>query len=322
MFSFIRSGLARMLFAAAVLTLVSGTAAASPKVYVGNFKDNTVSVIDTASGKVTATVPVAAGPHGMAISSDGRWVYVSGDGSSTVSVIDTSTDSVAYSIEVGKGPHGNRLTPDGKLLLVGVNGDDRIAFVDTEKQTVIATTEVAKPHTIAITPNGKLAYVASQAPGNFALVIVDISTHAVVGSVKLDKPPRDLEIGHDGKALYFTQAGVNAVRVLDLTSDKIVAEISTGVSPHMANLFPNTTLGIALVQGPSELLLFDPATNKAVRSIGVGKQPHWVSVSGDGKTAYVSNEGENNVSVVDLDSGKAEVVATVGNAPRKLVIQP
>ena len=39
--------------------------AAAPKIYVGNFKDNTVSVIDSGSRKVVATIPVAAGPHGM-----------------------------------------------------------------------------------------------------------------------------------------------------------------------------------------------------------------------------------------------------------------
>lgn len=321
MFLSIRTGFARTLLAVSALALISGAAAAGPKAYVGNFKDNTVSVIDTATGKITATVPVVAGPHGIAITRDGHRVYVCGDGSSAVSVIDTATDRVAHTIEVGKSPHGNRLTPDGKMLLVGVYDNDRIAFIDTTKQSVVATTEVAKPHTIAISPNGKFAYVASQAPGNFALVIIDVGARTVVGSVKLDKPPRDLEFSHDGKALYFTQAGINAVQVLDPKSDKVVAEILTGPSPHMANFFPNTTLGIALVQGPGELLLFDPATYKPVRSIGVGKQPHWVTVSGDGKTAYVSNEGSNDVSIVDLASGRMEAV-TVGNAPRKLVVQP
>lgn len=110
MFSIIRSRLAHVLFATLALTLAPGIATAGPKAYVGNFKDNTVSVIDTAAGKVVATVPVAAGSHGIVITPDGRWVYVGGDGSSPVSIIDTTTDSVARSIEVGKGPHGNRLT--------------------------------------------------------------------------------------------------------------------------------------------------------------------------------------------------------------------
>src|SRR5690348_6250664 len=79
MSSIISTKLAQLLLAGTVLALTSGLASAGPKAYVGNFVDNTVSVIDTADGKVVATVPVAAGPHGMAISADGRTVYVSGD---------------------------------------------------------------------------------------------------------------------------------------------------------------------------------------------------------------------------------------------------
>ena len=110
--------------------------AAGPKAYVGNFKDNTMSVIDADAGAVVATVPVSTGPHGMAITQDGRTVYVSGDGSSSVDVIDTATDKVVKTINVGKAPNGIALTPDDRLLVVTVYGEDRIAFVDTSTQTV------------------------------------------------------------------------------------------------------------------------------------------------------------------------------------------
>jgi YVTN family beta-propeller protein len=75
------------------------------------------------------------------------------------------------------------------------------------------------------------------------------------------------------------------------------------------------------VQGPSEPLLFDPATNTPVRNVAVGKQPHWAATSGDGKTAYVTNEGSNDFTIVDLATGKTRKIA-VGNAPRKVVVQP
>src|SRR6185295_19007640 len=106
-------------------------AAPGAKAYVGNFKDNTVSVIDTGAGKVVATVSVAAGPHGMAITRDGRTVYVSGDGSSSLDVIDTASDKVVKTIDVGKAPNGIALTPDNRLLLVTVYGENRVAFIDT-----------------------------------------------------------------------------------------------------------------------------------------------------------------------------------------------
>lgn len=322
MFSVLRSGSACFLLAAFSLTIFFGSAdAAGPKAYVGNFKDNTVSVIDTAAGSVVATIPVGAGPHGMAVSADGRSVYVSNDGSSTVNVIDTAADRVTRTIEVGKTPHGLALAPRGSPLLVAVNGEDRIAFVDTSAQAVTASVSVPKPHTIAVRPDGKTAYVASQEPGHFALVVVDLTGRTVLRTITLDKAPRDLEFGHDGKSLYFTKAGVNAVEVLDPASDRIVAAIPTGASPHYANVFRNAAFGTAVVQGPGELLLFDPQGNKPLRSIKVGKQPHWIAVSDDGKTAYVPNEGSNDVSVVDLASGKTSTI-TVGNQPRKVVVQP
>ena len=200
-------------------------------------------------------------------------------------------------------------------------GEDRVAFVDTATRAVVATAPVAKPHTIAIRPDGKLAYVSSQQPGAFALVVIDIASRSVVKSIALEKPPRDLEFAWDGRTLLFTMAGIDAVNVLDSASDKITATISTGASPHIAMQARGAAFGTVVVQGPGELMLFDPATQKPVRSIAVGKQPHWMAPADGGKTFYVSNEGSNDVTVVDLASGTTKTIA-VGNAPRKVVVQP
>jgi YVTN family beta-propeller protein len=297
-------------------------AAATPaaQAYVSNFKDNTVSVIDTDAGKVVATIPVAAGPHGMAITQDGRTVYVSSDGASSVDVIDTATDKVVKTIPVGKAPNGVALTPDNRWLLAAVYDENLIAFVDTSAQTVVATVAVPKPHTIAISPDGQRAVVTVQEPGHFGLALIDLATRSVVRTLALEKTPRDGEFGYDGKAFYFTQAGVSAVQVLDPASDRIVAQIPTGVSPHFVGYPRGAAFGIVVVQGPGELLVFDPATTKPVRSVTVGKQPHWATVSGDGTTAYVTNEGSNDVTVVELATGRTATIA-VGNAPRKVVVQ-
>jgi len=308
-----------------VISLIFGLmqptfAAPATKAYVANFKDNTVSVIDTEAGKVIATVPVAAGPHGMAITRDGGTVYVSGDGSSSVDVIDTAIDKVVKTINVGKAPNGVALTPDNRLLLVAVYDENRVVFVDTSTQNIVGAITVPKPHTIAMSPNGKSAYVTVQEPGHFALALIDVPTRGVVRSLALDKTPRDGEFSYDGKMFYFTQAGVGSVQVLDPVSDKIVAQIPTGVSPHFVGYPSGSKFGIVVVQGPGELSLFDPTTNKPTGNVTVGKQPHWAATSGDGKTTYVTNEGSNDVTVVDLATGRTETIA-VGNAPRKVVVQ-
>ena len=309
------------LLAAALVGQTSLVAqAAGPKAYVGNFSDNTISVLDLSNGSVLSTIAVSAGPHGMVVSADGKTVYMSGEGSANVDVIDTATDRTRRTIQVGKTPHGLALTPDGATLLVGVYGEDRVAFVGTATLAEAGSVAVPKPHTIAVRPDGAVAYVASQEPGKFALVVVDLKSKSVLRTLPLDKPPRDLEFGYDGKALYYTQAGVPTVQVLDPASDRIVAQIPTGGSPHIAGVYRGAPAGTAIVQTTGELLLFDATTNAPIRSIAVGKQPHWISVAG-GKTAVVTNEGSNDVSVVDLATGAVRTIA-VGKAPRKVVVQP
>lgn len=314
-------GFARILVIFAALAASAGSAlAAGPKAYVGNFKDSTVSVIDTGTERVVATLPVAAGPDGIIVAPDGRSVFVSGSGAAAVSEIDAASDRVTRAIDVGKGPQGLAITADGKWLLVAVNGDDRVAFVDTTAHGVSATVPVPKPHTIAIRPDGRQAYVASQEPGHFALVVIDMATRAVVTQIPLDKPPRDLEFSHDGKSLYLTLAGVAAVQVLDPANNQWGSPVPTGVSPHIAQHFAGMASGVVVVQGPGEVMLFDPAAHTAVRSIPVGKQPHWLDLSADGRKLWVSNEGSNDVSVVDLAGGPMRTVQ-VGNAPRKIALQ-
>src|SRR5262245_32363552 len=54
----------------------SPSAATARKAYVGLFKDNAVAVLDTGTDRVLRTIPIPPGPHGIAITPDGRKVYV------------------------------------------------------------------------------------------------------------------------------------------------------------------------------------------------------------------------------------------------------
>jgi YVTN family beta-propeller protein len=71
---------------------------------VANHASNTVSVIDTATNTMAATVAVGSGPKGVAVTPDGTRVYVANYYSYTVSVIDTAADVVTATVAVGSGP--------------------------------------------------------------------------------------------------------------------------------------------------------------------------------------------------------------------------
>ena len=63
---------------------------------------NNVSVIDTTTNTVTATVPVGITPLGVAVTPDGKKVYVTNAESNNVSVIDTATNNVTATVNAGK----------------------------------------------------------------------------------------------------------------------------------------------------------------------------------------------------------------------------
>jgi len=74
------------------------------RLYTASLSSNAVSVIDTASNLVVATISVGAAPMGVAVTPNGTRVYVTNTQSSSVSVIDTATDTVIHSVAVGSFP--------------------------------------------------------------------------------------------------------------------------------------------------------------------------------------------------------------------------
>ena len=68
--------------------------------------DNSVSVIDTETNHVSATIKTGKGAHGVVISNDGKRAFISNIEDNTVSVIDTATRKLIQTIKVGEGPNG------------------------------------------------------------------------------------------------------------------------------------------------------------------------------------------------------------------------
>ena len=150
--------------------------------------------------------------------------------------------------------------------------------------------------------------------------MVDLAARSVARRIELDKPPRDPEFSHDGKYLYVTRRRrQRAARASTPPPRSRSPRSRPAPSPHLGKWFAGAAVGTIVVQGPGELQLFDPTSQAPLRSVAVGKQPHWMA--SDGKTVWVTNEGSNDVTAVDLASGRTSTIA-VGNAPRKIVVQP
>jgi len=73
--------------------------------YVVNYGDSTVTVIDPQKQVANATVKVGAGPQAIAIDSNAGLVYVANTHANTVSVIDTRSNAVVATVPAGTNPY-------------------------------------------------------------------------------------------------------------------------------------------------------------------------------------------------------------------------
>jgi YVTN family beta-propeller protein len=111
------------------------------RLFVSNWGEKTVSVVDVASQKVIKTIPVGFNPNDMVQSADGR-LFVACSNENTVYVIDTRTLAVLETISVAltpKAPEGstpNSLALDArrKLLFVANADNNDVAVVDVHKR--------------------------------------------------------------------------------------------------------------------------------------------------------------------------------------------
>ena len=120
-----------------------GMAVSGNYIYVANFNDDTVRVIDTTSGTVDG-LPIAVGnqPYGVTFSPDGTLAYVANYGDNTVTVIDTATRTVVDinpatpgvdNIQVGSYPADVAVSPDGTVYVTN-SGSNTVSVISFTQQ--------------------------------------------------------------------------------------------------------------------------------------------------------------------------------------------
>lgn len=96
------------------------------RLYVANATSDSVSVIDTSTDSVTATVglspypqaPMGSMPNAVAVSPDGKTLYVANGGNNDVAVVDTGTLSIRGLIPTAWFPSALMVSRDGRFLYV------------------------------------------------------------------------------------------------------------------------------------------------------------------------------------------------------------
>lgn len=289
------------------------------KAYIGLYGDGAIGVLDLDSQRVVKTIPVSA-PDGIVITPDGKKVFVSSGDSGSVKVLDTASDTIAASIDVGAKPAGLTITPDGSLVVAAVGGADEVVIIDASQNAVARRVPVGQAHSSCVTADGHYAYVGSQVTAAPAIVKVDLDADSPTQTFAVDKSPRALAC--DSGRIYFTVVGLDAVEVLDPKSGTLATPIPSGGSPHDLRPAQPGQTELVVSQTAGDLELIDVPGAAVIAQVPTGKLAHWIALTEDRTVAYVTNEGDDSVAVVDLEQRVVTDTIAVGKAPRKIVLQP
>jgi YVTN family beta-propeller protein len=148
-----------------------------------------VRVVDLASGKVVARVPVGHVPRGIALSPDNRQIYITNAWSDTVSVIDAATLKVVQTLPTGFEPAGIVVDRSGKTVYVAnrLSGDISVIDLKTGQETKRLLAGRGASY-LALSPDGKLIFATHIYPNpgtfrsqpNSELTVIDTARQMVV----------------------------------------------------------------------------------------------------------------------------------------------
>jgi YVTN family beta-propeller protein len=274
---------------------VNHGAAAAPdgsRYYISNEGNSTLDIADAKTLKVTKSIALTGHPNNIAISKDGRRVYVSiAVAPGAVDVIDTTSQERVKSIPVKGAVHNTYVTPDGKFVVSGSIASKTITVIDqkTEEPVWSLTMDLGiRPMTFAANPDGSTKWIFAQLSGLNGFSVVDFATHKEINRINLPALP-------PGKAPYLV--GGSESHGMAVTSDG-------------KTLIVNSRLNTAIYS-------YSLPDLKLLGSAEVGKSPDWVTLTPDGKTAYVACAASNFVSVVDIKSMKEVTRIPVGEVPKR-----
>lgn len=325
-------GLRRRAFVLAALLLGSSAAVkAAPFAYVPNdglpgSGPSTVSVIDTATNTVVATIPVSIRPRTVSVSPTQVFITNQGDlapaDTGSVSVIHAATNTVTASIPV---PGAFGIAWSGTRLYVA-GSNDNISVVSLTTNTVISTIHIpggipsagvgAEPIGVVASPSGARVYVA-----NFidqSVSVIDTASLSIVATVSLGAQPQAIAIDPSGSRVYT--ANLNSVSVIDTATNALITNIPASgangldwpqglaVNPAGTSLYVTNSIG-------STVSVFSTATLNPTAIIATGGSPQGISFTPDGSRVYVADKNQDLVHAISTASNTVIASIPVGITP-------
>jgi YVTN family beta-propeller protein len=317
---------------------------------VANQQGASATVLDAATMRTIATVPVGVGPHEVAVSPDGRWAVVTNYGDrtvqgNTVSVIDLSaaTLAVTRTIDLGehRRPHGVVFVANGSKLLVTSEASQRLLLVDfmSGRVDTALATNARGSHMVATRRDGRRAWTANIADSS--VTEFDVDARRTVRTYHAAPMNEGIAVTPGGIEVWVGSNTAKTVTILDAVKGVALDSIVGFGFPYRIGI--SRTTGVAVINDPvsNRIWLYDvpsrrrlaeldlskaeglrvlPSTGGAPGSAGAG--PEGVTFDAIANFAYVTLNGTNQVVAVDLGTRKIVGFGSTGSAPDGIGFSP
>ena len=331
----------RCLTALAILLFTLPLAAQNQvRILQSNAAGDRVHIIDPVTNKVVGEILGIEAAHGITASPDASRIYVSNEADETLDVADAATLKVIKKIPLSGRPNNIAMSPDGRRVYVGIrqavgNNPGVADVIDTASLSKVKSIRTEGPvHNLYVTPDGKHV-VAGDASANGYVSILDTQTDAPAWSVQLHENIRPMTISKnpDGstRSIFVQFGDFNGFVVVDFKTRKEVTRISLPKLPPGRTAIPTGSaeshgMGVTADQ---KTLVVCSRLNNALYSYSLpdlkplggaylsGKGCAWVTLTPDGKRAYVADPVGNSTLVVDIPSMKEVAKIAVGQVPKR-----
>ena len=183
------------------------------------------------------------------------------------------------------------------LAFNALRDDDVISVVDTDTHRELARIPVGD-EPIQVLLAGDELFVSNLSSND--LRVIDPATFQVKARIETAVQPLDMALAPDGKTLYATNSGTNALTIVNVESGQAhtvsLADAGEGLYGVAATTDKIFTTDIA----GSQVLVLSPQGHITDR-ISVPPKPRSLALTPDGKTLYVTSMDTGRLTAIDAD---------------------
>jgi DNA-binding beta-propeller fold protein YncE len=280
------------------------------------------SVIDVASGRTLVTAATGNGPHEVAISSDGNTAVVTDYGGrvggNTLTVIDVPGLAVARTIDLGshRRPHGIAFLPGDTTVAVTSEASRMVVTVRIADGSIVSTipTEQAGSHMLALPADASRTYTSNGRDDSVSELTLDAGRASRIFHVPAG--PEAIGVTPDGLEVWVGSNSEGTVSVID-TGSGAVQEVLSGFGwPYRIFISADGRLVLIPDLRGNELRIVDRASRTELAVLPLpGAAPQGITMSEDGRLAFLSLSRQDRVAVIDLDPPRVISYIETGSRP-------